>query len=339
MKKKVFIIAEAGVNHDGNLQRAKKLIKKAALAGADYIKFQITEHTQITKHAQKAEYQKKNTIGKNSQQEMIKKLEFDWHKVHPILIRECKKQKIKFLTTPFSEYAIKIAKPLNLDFYKIASGEYNNLPFIEKISKLKKKIIISTGLCSFKDIKTILNILKKNKIKKNKIIIFHCNTAYPTPLEDANIKAITTLQKLGCEIGYSDHTMGFEASLAAVSLGAKYIEKHLTLNNKAIGPDHKVSLNPKEFKDFVKKIRNTVLSLGTNKKKLTKSAKKIITIATRSIVATRDIKKNEKFTTKNIDVKRPGYGISPMRWHDILGRKSKHNYKFDDLLKKNELAK
>lgn len=337
MMKKVIIIAEAGVNHNGSIKKALKLIRKAAEAGADYIKFQITESSQITKHAKKASYQKENTSGKNSQKDMIKKLEFDWEKIHPILIKECKMNNIKFLTTPFSERAIKITKKIKLDFYKIASGEFNNLPFIENISKLKKKIILSTGLCSFNDIKETLKLLNKLKVKNKDIIIFHCNTAYPTKLEDAHINAIKELKKFNCEIGYSDHTVGFESSLAAITLGAKYIEKHFTLNKKLWGPDHKSSLDPKEFTKFVRYIRNTEKALGNSKKILTNSAKENFLVATRSIVAIKTIKKNERFSKKNIDVKRPGNGISPMKWHQIIGKKSKNNYVYDDLLKKNEL--
>jgi len=330
---KVKIIAEIGINHNGKISLAKKLILSAKKAGADYVKFQtfITEDV-ITSKLRKADYQIKNTKSNETQYEMIKKLQLSFTQFKD-LKKFCDKKGIKFLSTAFDLKSLKFIISLNPDYIKIPSGEINNLPLIKAISKLNKKTIVSTGMCSMKEVVNTIKILRKYGLKKDKLTLLHCNSEYPTPLNDVNLNVIKTFKFFfNTTVGYSDHTASQEVPVAAVALGASIIEKHFTLNNNFKGPDHKMSFNPIEFSRMVKNIRNTELLLGDNKKKITSSENKNKKLVRRSIVAMKKINIGDKFTHKNIGVKRPGYGLSPMKYFDILGKHSKKNYKIDDLI-------
>ena len=333
-KQKTIIIAEIGVNHNGNINLAYKLIDKAAEAGADFAKFQTSiADYHISKHAEKAEYQKKNTNKNESQVQMARKLCLkvsDFPKIY----NYCKKKKIKFLSSPFDIPSIKFLKRYNKNFYKIPSGEITNLPYLEEIGKLKSKIILSTGMSSIKEISEAIKILINFGTKKRDITILHCNTEYPTPYEDVNLRAMVEMKNFfNCTVGYSDHTSGIIVPIMAVSLGAKVIEKHLTLDRKMTGPDHKASIEPFEFTDMVQKIRLAEKILGSSEKKITKSEKKNIKIARKSIVASKKIFKGEIFTIDNLLVKRPFVGISPMNWYKIIGKKAKKNFDEDEIIK------
>jgi len=332
-KRKVIIIAEAGVNHNGSLRIAKKLVDKALEAKADYIKFQTFKAESISiKNALKANYQKKNSSKSETQFQMLKKLELNENKFSKI-ISYCKKKKIGFLSSPFDIESLNFLKKFNMNYIKIPSGEITNLPLLEEIGKNKKKLILSTGMANIKEIKNALSVLNKCGTKNNKITLLHCNSEYPTPFKDANLKAIKTLRNIfNINIGYSDHTLGIEASIAAVALGAHVIEKHFTLNRNYKGPDHSSSLEPEELSKMIKAIRNVELSLGNGRKIPSSSEKKNIKIARKSIVAKYEILKGELFSTKNLAIKRPFKGISPMHWYKIIGRRAKKNYKPDDFI-------
>lgn len=328
---KVFIIAEAGVNHNGDIELAKKLIDKASEAGADAVKFQSfkTERV-VTKYARKAEYQEATTGSEENQYQMVKKLELDYDK-HVELINYCKIKNIMFLSSPFDLESIDLLSNLHLETFKIPSGEITNLPYLRKIGKLKKKIILSTGMSTLGDIEKALEILRASGTTD--ITVLHCNTEYPTPMEDVNLNAMETIKEaFKVKVGYSDHTLGIEVPIAAVALGATVIEKHFTLDKTMEGPDHKASLEPEELKEMVRCIRNIEKALGDGIKKLTESEKKNINIARKSIVAGRNIKEGEIFTEKNLEIKRPGDGISPMRWDEIIGQKAKRDFKEDELI-------
>lgn len=329
--KKVFIIAEAGVNHNGDLELAKKLIDAARDANVDAIKFQTFKANKlVSKKADKADYQKINTGNDESQFEMIKKLELDFES-HIELIRYCEYKEIMFLSTPFDLDSIDLLDKLRIDILKIPSGEINNLPYLEKIAKLNKKIILSTGMSNLREVEEALSILKKNGAKD--ITLLHCNTEYPTPMEDVNLKAMQTMKDLfKIDVGYSDHTLGIEVPIAAVAMGATVIEKHFTLDKKMEGPDHKASLEPDELKKMVVAIRNIEKSLGDGVKRPSNSEKKNKDIARKSIVSNRQIKKGEILTEENITIKRPGNGISPMKWYDILGSIATKDYNEDELI-------
>ena len=325
MSNRVFIIAEAGVNHNGDINLAKKLIDVAAKAGADAVKFQ-TFKTQnlVSKNAQKASYQNE------SQFEMIKKLELD-ENTHKELITYCKQKDITFLSTPFDSDSIKLLDELGLSTFKIPSGEITNLPYLRQIGGLNKKIILSTGMANLGEVEAAIETLVKSGTKRENISLLHANTQYPTPMEDVNLKAMITLKNaFGLEVGYSDHTLGIEVGLAAVAMGAKIIEKHFTLDKSLPGPDHKASLEPDELAAMVRAIRNIELALGDGLKHFSKSESENIKIARKSIVAKRDIKKGEIFSEQNICVKRPGDGINPMRWDEGIGQISQKNYKQDE---------
>jgi N,N'-diacetyllegionaminate synthase len=338
--KRIKIIAEAGVNHNGSLKNALKLIRIAAKAGADIVKFQVVDASVIQKKADMANYQKKNTKTNETQYEMVKKLELNWNKVHPKLINECKKNKIKFLTTPFSNEALLQLKKIGMDTFKVPSGEITNLPYLKLLGSFKKKIFLSTGMANLSEIKKALKILIKSGTCRKKITILHCNTAYPTPYEDANIRAIETIKaKFKIKVGYSDHTLGNEASIAAVTLGSEVIEKHFTINKLMKGPDHIASLNPHELKLFIKSIRNTEKLLGSGKKVPSKSERENINVARKSILSKIKIRKGDIFTKNNLCIKRPGSGISPMLWYKIMGKKSKKNYNYDELISNIELKR
>lgn len=329
----VFIIAEAGVNHNGSIELAKKLIDVAMTAGVDAVKFQTfkTENL-VSKNAKKADYQKETTDKEESQFDMIKKLELDAD-THHELIAYCKQKKIMFLSTPFDNDSIKLLDNLGLQIFKIPSGEITNLPYLRAIGELGKNIILSTGMADIGEIEDALDVLMQAGTVKENITVLHANTEYPTPMEDVNLKAMVTIGKtFDVEYGYSDHTLGIEVDIAAVAMGAKVIEKHFTLDKTMEGPDHKASLEPDELKNMVKAIRNIEKALGSGVKKPSKSESKNIAIARKSIVAKYDIKKGEVFTEENLAIKRPGSGISPMRWDEIVGQVAQKNYKEEELI-------
>lgn len=330
---KVFIIAEAGVNHNGCMKTAKKMVDVAAKSGADAVKFQtFNAESLVSRFAQKADYQKKTTDKKESQLEMIKKLELSFEH-HKELIDYCRLKKIIFLSSPFDLESIDLLVKLKLNILKIPSGEMTNLPYLRKIGSLRKKIILSTGMSTLQEIKEALQVLTKGGTKKKNIIVLHCNTEYPTPFKDVNLKAMLTIKnKLRVAVGYSDHTLGIEAPIAATALGASVIEKHFTLDKKMPGPDHQASLDPEELENIVKAIRHIEIALGNGIKKPSSSELKNIYIARKSIVAKIDIKKGEMFSEENITVKRPATGINPMRWDVVLGKVAKKNFYKDDLI-------
>ena len=330
---KVFIIAEAGVNHNGSVELAKKLIDVAVEAGVDAVKFQTfkTENL-VSKNAQKAAYQKETTDEDESQFDMIKKLELDID-THNELIRYCNAKKIMFLSTPFDHDSIDMLDSLGLEIFKVPSGEITNLPYLRHIGSLKKKIIISTGMADMGEIEDALNVLINAGSKREDIRILHANTMYPTPMEDVNLKAMVTIGKaFDLVYGYSDHTLGIEVDIAAVAMGAQVIEKHFTLDKTMNGPDHKASLEPDELNAMVLAIRNIELALGDSVKRPSKSETSNIKVARKSIVAQMDIKKGDLFSEENLSVKRPGNGISPMQWDEILGQVAQKDYKEDELI-------
>lgn len=328
---KVFIIAEAGVNHNGSIELAKKLIDKASEAGADAVKFQsFKAESLVTKSAMKAEYQKETTGNSDGQFDMIKKLELDYTK-HEELAEYCKAKDIMFLSSAFDLESIDLLNNLGLEIFKIPSGEITNLPYLRKIGALNKKVILSTGMSTLGDIENALEIFKTSGTTD--ITVLHCNTEYPTPIGDVNLNAMNTIKDaFRVEVGYSDHTLGIEVPIAAVALGATVIEKHFTLDKTMEGPDHRASLEPSELKEMVRCIRNIEQALGDGVKKLTKSESKNINIARKSIVAGRDIKKGEIFTEENLAIKRPWNGISPMKWDEIIGKIAKADFKEDELI-------
>jgi N,N'-diacetyllegionaminate synthase len=327
----VFIIAEAGDNHNGNYELALRLVDKAVDAGADCVKFQtfITEEV-ISKNAEKADYQKLSTVEDESQYEMVKKLELTFNEFRDIQAY-CKKKGILFLSTAFDLPSVDFLQEINIPFWKVPSGEITNLPYLIKIAQTQKDVILSTGMATINEIHNAVNVLKENGA--GKISLLHCNTEYPTPMKDVNLNAMRTLYNtFKLDIGYSDHTLGIEIPIAAVALGAKIIEKHFTLDRKMEGPDHKASLEPKELKEMVKSIRNIEDALGNGIKEPSQSEMKNIVIARKSIVARRAISKGEKFSEENLAVKRPGNGISPMMWFDVLGNTATKDFEQDEMI-------
>ena len=329
MREKTFIIAEAGVNHNGDMELAYQLVDVAKAAGADAIKFQtFVSESLVSKIAEKAEYQKENTNNKESQLEMLKKLELSYEDFRR-LNEYCLERDIAFLSTAFDLESIDFLETLNLSMWKIPSGEITNLPYLERINASKKEVILSTGMSTIEEICEALVVLKNAK----KITILHCTTEYPTPMKDVNLRALRTLQEeFGFDIGYSDHTEGTEVPIAAVALGAKVIEKHFTLNKEMDGPDHKASLEPNELKTMIQSIRNIEKALGTKEKKPTLSEAKNIHIARKSIVARKKIKKGDLFSEENITVKRPGNGITPMNWYQVIGGTAVKDFEEDELI-------
>lgn len=330
---KVFIIAEAGVNHNGSIQLAKKLIDIASEAGADAVKFQTFKAEKlVSKNAQKADYQKQTTDKTESQFDMIKKLELDLD-THKKLIAYCKTKNIMFLSTPFDHDSIELLNVLDLEIFKIPSGEITNLPYLRCIGKLNKKVILSTGMSNIGEIEDALDVLILAGTKKKDITVLHANTMYPTPMEDVNLKAMVTIgNTFDISYGYSDHTLGIEVDIAAVALGACCIEKHFTLDKTMEGPDHKASLEPEELNAMIKAIRNIELALGGQIKKASKSEIPNMKIARKSIVANCNIKKGELLNEKNISVKRPGTGVNPMRWDEVIGSLATKDYTEDELI-------
>ncbi|EIW9954265.1 N-acetylneuraminate synthase [Campylobacter upsaliensis] len=329
--KKVLIIAEAGVNHNGDINLAKKLIEQAAKAGADVVKFQTFKATScVSVSAKKAKYQLETTAKEESQLEMIQKLELSYE-AHFELIEHCKKHGIAFLSTPFDLESVEFLRGLDLPYFKIPSGEITNLPYLKAVAKCKKKVLLSTGMANLGEIEAALTILRKNGTRN--ITLLHCNTEYPTPFEDVNLNALKTLKEaFKLEVGYSDHTEGIVASLGAVALGAVVIEKHFTLDKTMEGPDHRASLEFEELRALCKGIRELEKALGSGIKKASKSEAKNKIIARKSLVAKREIQKGEKFSIENLTTKRPGSGISAMRYEEYLGKRALKTYKKDELI-------
>lgn len=334
MRNNALIIAEAGVNHNGSLEIAKRLVDEASSAGVDIIKFQTFKAEKlVSKAAKQAEYQKKNIgKGEETQYAMLKKLELS-NEQHEELIAYCKSKNIRFFSTAFDMDSIDYLHSLDLGLWKIPSGEITNYPYLKKIASYKEPVILSTGMCELTDIENAINVLVGNGVSKDIITVLHCNTEYPTPMKDVNLKAMLEIkEKFGVKIGYSDHTEGIEVPIAAVALGATVIEKHFTLDRNMEGPDHKASLEPSELKVMVRSIRNIEQALGTGHKTISESERKNIEIARKSIVAAKDIKEGEIFTEENITVKRPGNGISPMEWENVIGKVAKRNFQEEELI-------
>ena len=327
---KTLIIAEIGVNHNGDVSTARKMIKVAKECGADIVKFQTFNTDALTsKFAKMAEYQKKNLGEEKSQKDMLKSLALSYDDFKE-LAEYCKKVGIMFLSTPFDIGSVHFLNSLQ-DIWKIPSGEITNYPYLVEIAKTGKKVILSTGMCTIDEVEDALKVLKTNGATD--ITLLHCTTDYPAPLESVNLKAMLTLkEKFGCPVGYSDHTKGIEVSVAAVAMGAEVIEKHFTLDRNMPGPDHKASLEPNELKELVDAIRNVEKALGDGNKKPTESELLNRAVARKSIVALKAIKAGELFTEDNLTTKRPGNGISPMRWNEILGTRAKRDYEEDELI-------
>lgn len=331
--KQVYIIAEAGVNHNGSMELAKQLVDVAVAAGADAVKFQTFKAANlVSQKAEKAEYQKKTTSADESQFDMIKKLELN-EAAHHELIAYCQLKGIEFLSTPFDHDSIKLLHELGLKAFKIPSGEITNLPYLRHIGRLNKQIILSTGMANLGEIEAAIDVLTRAGTAREQITILHANTEYPTPMQDVNLRAMQTLgQAFSLPYGYSDHTQGIEVPIAAVALGASVIEKHFTLDRNMEGPDHKASLEPDELIAMVAAIRNIEQALGSPVKQPSPSEAKNKPIARKSIVAKTTIKKGEQLTEANLTVKRPGIGISPMRWDEILGSVAQKDYQADELI-------
>lgn len=333
---KVIIIAEAGVNHNGDIELAKKLIDVAAEAGVDYVKFQtFKSESLVSKFAKKASYQIENTKDAvESQLHMLKKLELS-NSQHFELVQYCNNKNISFFSTAFDLESLSFLKELGLNIVKIPSGEITNLPYLRKAAALFKEVIISTGMSSMGEIEEALNVFLQAGILKNDITILHCNTEYPTPMSDVNLNAMLTIQKIfGVKVGYSDHTMGIEVPIAAVALGGTMIEKHFTLDRSLPGPDQLASLEPCELKNMVHSVRNIEKAIGgTGIKEPSESEIKNISIARKSIVAKTSIQKGDRFTEFNITTKRPGMGISPMKWDEVIGKVASQDFDEDELIK------
>lgn len=333
--KHTVIIAEAGVNHNGSLENAFKLVDAAVDAGVDYVKFQTFKADKlVSSKAKKADYQIENTKdSEESQLQMLQKLELS-EADHQALLDYSKSKGVKFFSTAFDLESLNYLSKIGLDLVKIPSGEITNLPYLRLAASLFKKVILSTGMATVDDIKNALSVFLKAGINKTDITILHCNTEYPTPMKDVNLLAMLHIQKeFGTAIGYSDHTLGIEVPIAAVSLGATIIEKHFTLDKTMPGPDHPASLEPEELKRMVSSIRNIEVAMsGSGFKEPSESEIKNIEIARKSIVATRKIEKGEILTTENIGVKRPGNGINPMKWDSVIGNLASKNFDEDELI-------
>ena len=331
---KVLIIAEAGVNHNGSLELAKRLVDEAALAGADIIKFQTFKAERlVSRYAKKAAYQKSNLKDvDDGQYAMLKRLELDAGQ-HEELIEYCRKKRIRFFSTAFDLDSIEYLHTLQLGMWKIPSGEITNYPYLKKIAQYKEPVILSTGMCELRDIESALAVLLNNGVARDQITVLHCNTEYPTPMQDVNLNAMLEIKnKFNVAVGYSDHTEGIEVPIAAVALGATVIEKHFTLDKHMEGPDHKASLEPSELRAMVKAVRNVELALGDGHKVISESEKKNINIARKSIVAACPIHKGEMLLEDSLTVKRPGGGISPMRWEEVVGTYAIRDYQEDDMI-------
>lgn len=330
---KVIIIAEAGVNHNGDYGRAVEMVRAAKEAGADYVKFQTAvPELVISSVAPKAEYQKETTGNSESQLEMCRKIHLKLDDYLP-LAELCREEGIGFMSTPFDLVSIDCLAPLGMDFWKIPSGEITNLPYLRKIAGKGGKVILSTGMSELPEIEAAMAVLESGGIPRRDISLLHCNTQYPTPMRDVNLKAMEQLRSLNPGmVGYSDHTVGIEVPVAAVALGASIIEKHFTLDKSLPGPDHRASLDPAELKAMVKAIRNIEQAVGDGEKHVSDSERPNIEVARKSIIAARDIKAGEILSEENLTVKRPGNGISPMRWDEIIGTRAIRDFQADHLI-------
>ncbi len=326
---KTLIIAEAGVNHNGDLGLAKKMAVVAKNAGADIVKYQTAvPELVISKFAQKADYQKEQTGDGESQLDMVRRIHFGFAQ-HRELKDYCDSIGIQYLSAAFDLPSVDFLALLNLPMFKIPSGEITNLPYLERIAACGKPVLLSTGMSEPAEIEAALQVLRRGGA--GEVTVLHCNTEYPTPAKDANLKAMLDIrERFGCPVGYSDHTLGIEADIAAVALGAEVIEKHFTLDKNMPGPDHKASLSPSELMEMVCAVRRTERMLGSGHKEVSESERKNIAVARKSIVAARDIAAGEVFTADNLTVKRPGDGISPMRWYEVLGQTAKRAFGEDE---------
>jgi N,N'-diacetyllegionaminate synthase len=328
---RTLIIAEAGVNHNGSIELAKGLIDAAVDAGVDVVKFQTFKaENLVSKSAKKAAYQTANTGNNDSQYAMLKQLELT-KEAHIELMAYCVSKNIEFWSTAFDTDSILLLQQLGITKWKIPSGEITNLPFLEKIGALKQEIIMSTGMCKLTEIEDAIQVLTQAGTLKEAITILHCNTEYPTPMQDVNLRAMQTIKEhFNVTVGYSDHTDGIEVPIAAVALGAQVIEKHFTLDKSMQGPDHKASLNPQELNVMVAAIRNIEVALGSSTKAPSPSEEKNISIARKSIVASKNIKIGETFSEDNLTTKRPGDGLSPMTWYDVIGKQAGKDFDQDE---------
>ncbi len=333
MNQKTLIIAEAGVNHNGDLSIARQLIDVAADAGADLVKFQTFDADQlVTLEADKAQYQKEGASPQESQYSMLKRLELN-REQHEELVLHCKQRGIGFFSTGFDNKSIDYLASLGLKFFKVPSGEITNYPYLMHIGRFGKPIILSTGMSSLGDIERAIEVLESAGTSRKQITVLHCNTEYPTPMKDVNLRAMCSIRDaFGVSVGYSDHTPGIEVAVAAVALGAAVIEKHFTLDKHLPGPDHKASLEPTELKNMVTSIRNIEVALGDGIKRVSDSEQKNIAVARKSIVAARVIKAGETFKEENLTVKRPGTGISPMMWEFVIGRKASRDFQVNEAI-------
>ena len=333
MTNKILIIAEAGVNHNGDISLAKQLIDVAAEAGADLVKFQTFNADRlVTRTAKKANYQNQTTDGAESQHEMLSRLELT-EAMHLELIAHCEMRNIGFLSTGFDIESIDLLLNLGQECFKVPSGEITNLPYLRHIGRLEKSVILSTGMSTLGDIEAALAVLENAGTPRTNITILHCTTEYPTPMAEVNLRAMQSIHKaFGTAVGYSDHTQGIEVAIAAVAMGAVVIEKHFTLDRNLPGPDHQASLEPFELAAMVRAIHNIEAALGDGIKRLTPSEVRNKSIARKSLIANRDIKAGELFTTENITTKRPGTGISPMQWNEVLGRVARRDFLVDELI-------
>jgi N,N'-diacetyllegionaminate synthase len=333
MINKTFIIAEAGVNHNGDINLAKQLIDAAAEAGADLVKFQtFNADRQVTHSAKKADYQNVTTDSEESQQDMLRKLELS-KEMHDELIEHCASRNIGFFSTAFDIESIDLLVSLGQDHFKIPSGEITNLPYLRYIGRIGKPIIISTGMTVIGEIEEAIDVLEKSGMSRDNITVLHCTTEYPTPMSEVNLRAMQSIQNaFGVKVGYSDHTLGIEVAIAAVAMGTSVIEKHFTLDRGLPGPDHKASLEPEELKSMIAAIRNIEVALGDGIKRLTPSEIKNKPIVRKSLVACKFIKAGEQFNSDNLTAKRPGAGISPMRFDEVIGRYAPHDFFIDELI-------
>ena len=330
---RTLIIAEAGVNHNGDIALAKQLIDAAAEAGADLVKFQTFSADRLaTRTAKKADYQSKNTDNQESQYEMLRRLELT-PEMHKQIISHCAARNIGFFSTGFDIESVDLLVNLGQDYFKIPSGEITNLPYLRHIGQLSKKVILSTGMATMDEIEAAIDVIEQAGTKRTNITVLHCTTEYPAPMNEVNLRAMQSIQKaFGVTVGYSDHTSGIEVAIAAVALGATVIEKHFTMDCNLAGPDHKASLEPSELKAMVTAIRNIEIALGDGIKRVTSSEAKNKPIARKSLVAKCAINLGEVFSVENLTTKRPGTGISPMRWDEVMGRTATRNFSSDELI-------
>ena len=333
MKQQTLIIAEAGVNHNGDMQMAKRLIDEAAAAGADLVKFQsFNASRQVTRNAKKADYQTLTTDISESQHAMLQRLELN-EAMHRELIAHCAIRGVGFFSTGFDTESVDLLVRLGQEQFKIPSGEITNLPYLRHIGQLGRKVILSTGMATLAEIEAAIDVLEQAGTPRGKLTLLHCTSEYPTPMTEVNLRAMQSLRAaFGVDVGYSDHTQGIEVAVAAIAMGASVIEKHFTLDRTLPGPDHQASLEPAELRTLVSSIRNIEIALGDGIKRPTPSEARNKLVARKSLVASRAIKAGEVFTAENLTTKRPGTGISPMRWDDLLGKRALREFAEDELI-------